>query len=196
MSSNPHTDFMKPHLTIALAGAVALQTACNSGSLQMEYEEAAQSMARSTRQFQQAVAKSAKAKVRMMSSSGQEEKEFSIPKAEYALLREIMLHTKAVPPALETDPPGCPDFPCVVELIFADAHGVELTGIVINYERWMRQSDAQRLHPEPSRPWDTPDWCLPDADIDTLHALPSMQRAKALSRDQAYIASASGALGR
>ena len=164
--------------------AIAILAACShrQGRLHEAYAEAAGRMEECTAQFRQAVAKSAKAKVRRMSCTSEEEEEYPVPAEEYALLREIMLHTAAVPPALETTEPGWPeDFPCVVELIFADTHGGDLTGIVVNYERWMPQSEAKKLRPAPARPWDTPDWSLPDADLAALHALPCMQHAKALS---------------
>ena len=173
----------RPYIPLMLTTLAALLAAACSSANRREYAEAAGRMEECAAQFRQAVAKSTGAKVRRMSGTGSEEQEYPVPAGEYAQLREILQHTAAVPPALETAEPGWPaDFPCVVELIFADAQGAELSGIVVNYERWMPLSQANKLRPEPARPWDTPDWSLPDTDLAALHALPCMQRAKALSR--------------
>lgn len=171
-----------PYTTLMLTALAALLSAACSSSNRREYAEAAERMEACVVQFREAVRKSSCAKVRRMSCSDDSEQEYPVPEAEYAQLRRIMLHTAAAPPALETTEPGWQgDFPCIVELIFADAHGGDLTGLVVNYERWMPQSEAKKLRPEAARPWDTPDWSLPDADLIALHDLPCMQQAKALS---------------
>lgn len=173
----------KHTLTLAAVGLIlAAQSACTPTARQREYAEAAVRMEACAAQFREAVAHSATAKVRRMSCTSDEEQEFPVPTDEYALLRDILAHTAAVPPALETDETGLPEEPCVVELIFADARGGELTGIVINHDCWMRRSAAARLRPQPTRSWQTPHWSLPDTELATLQNLPCMQHAKALSR--------------
>ena len=171
------------HLTLtSLAALATLLPACTSAARQREYAEAAGRGQECAAQFRQAVRKSSTAKLRLMATGRDAERELPVPAEEYALLREIMLHTAAVPPALETDDSGWREFPWVTELIFADAQGSELTGIIINYERWMPQSRAKKLHPQRRRRWDVPDWSLPDSDLATLHTLPTFLRAQALSR--------------
>lgn len=170
---------LHPHIVL-LAGLAALQPACTTAARQQEYAEAAGRMEESAAQFRQAVAQSAGAKLRMLSSTSEAEQELPVPAEEYALLREILQHTVAAPPALESDDTGRKDYAWVAELIFADAHGVELTGIVVNYDRWMPNSRARKLRPERIRPWDTPDWSLPDADYAALCSLPTLRRVRAL----------------
>ena len=168
------------HLT-ALA-TLALLCSCSSHKLRQEYAAAAVRMQECTTQFRQAVQKSCAAKFHLMATGSDAEQLLPVPAEEYALLRDIMLHTAAVPPALETDDSGWQDFPWVTELVFADAQGSDLTGIVINFDRWMPQSRAKKLRPQRRRSWNVPDWCLPDADLATLRTLPTLRRAQALSR--------------
>lgn len=165
-----------------LAAAALLLAACTSNELQSEYAEASAAMENCVEQLRLAVRQSSCAKISRISCRSDEESEYPVPQEEYVQLRGILLHTAPVPPALETDADLPPEFPCIVELVFSDDRGAELTGIVINYDRWMCRSEAAKLHPEISRPWDTPDWSLPDAELATLHSLPCMQRAKQLSR--------------
>ena len=179
---------MKLHLItlIALAGTAMLQPACTSAERQRQYAEAAEQAEACVAQFRQAVAKSTCAKVRKLPAGSDTVQEYTVPPEEFALLREIMLHTAAAAPALETDAPGWPEhFPYVVELVFADARGGELTGIVINHRRWMSRSEAKKLRPQVSRPWDTPDWYLPDRDYAALAKLPAMQWRQKLAGAQA-----------
>ena len=165
-------------LALAAVGLAVVQTACSAAARRQEYAAAAERMQACAAQFCKAVEKSAAAKVRKMSSTGDDEQEYPVPKKEYDLLREILAHTAAVPPALETDETGWRDEPDVVELIFADAQGGELIGVVVNHDCWMRRSEAERMRPQPTRSWRTPHWSLPDAELATLHRLPCMQHAK------------------
>ena len=175
---------MNRHLIPTIITALCtLLSACNSAARQREYAEAAGRMQECTAQFRQAVKKSATAKLRLMATGSDAEKELPVPEGEYTRLRGILLHTDTVPPALETDDSGWREFPWVTELIFADTQGNELTGIVINFDRWMPRSQAQKMRPKHTRRWDVPDWSLPDSDLATLRTLPTLQQALSLSKE-------------
>lgn len=172
-------DIIMKHTLITLtAVAVALASAaCTTATQRQQYARAAAEVQGSVKQLREAAAKASSAKVRVMLDGVDREKEFPVPPEEFACMRGILAHTAAAPPALETEDESAM-LHFFIELVLADARGVELTGVTLNTEHWMRESEARRLSPSRSRSSRVPEWCLPDADYELFCSLPTIPRAK------------------
>lgn len=159
-----------------LLAAALLLAGCAADA--RRYAVAAAETQRSVEQLKGALHKAAGAKVCVLMDGSDDEREFPVPAGEWALMRAALEHVVAVPPALETVEDAAPPLPYFAELVFVEPGGGEISGVVVNTLPWMRASEAKQLHPERSRSRYVPEWAVPDADYDTLAALPTISRAR------------------
>lgn len=162
---------------VALGALVAV--GCMSAEQRQQYAEAQARVQSSVQQLHAALDKSAGAKVRVMLAGSGDEQEFPLSEDEFAVVRDILSRTSAVPPALENeDDEDAAAEPYFAELVLLAENGDELSGVVLNDNPWMRESEARRLSPQRTRGRRVPDWCLPDADWERLSSLPTIPKAR------------------
>ena len=169
----------------SVALLVALLAAC-SPLVDQRTAAAAQRAQQSADQLRGAVAKAERAKVRVMLNGRDREREFALPPQEFGALCAALKHVAPAPPpdpaAAWVAAGGGVELQYYAELVLVGADGVELTGVVVNVLPWVRESEARR--PYKRRGGDAPEWCLPDADYDTVAGLPTLARAKAWGAGQ------------
>lgn len=110
------------------------------------------------------------------------EKTFIFSMAEVALLKDIILHSKPVPPSSDRDWSMLPEEKRSSSyLILTNAAGETLREVLLE-NSWTSESSLLKLSPDRRQNIADPIWYLPDCDFDTLLALPTMKAAEQWSR--------------
>lgn len=166
---------------VLIAGGWGTLSSCTSAADQQQAAEALARTQRSVERLQGVLNKAEGAMVRVMMTGVIKEQEFPLPAEEFAQLKGILARTGAVPPLKpsEEEPPGEQgQAPYYIELVLLGKGGEELLGIVLNEEPWLRESELERVKKEREHAARVPEWYLPDADWERLHALPTMPQAR------------------